>query len=121
MQKPKLQMAPPKELIKSQQEDVEKLLKLDQWTEEPLEGAQSAPEAKPKAPPQPRPKKAVAVPQKPWDGVSEDATHPYHVILPKVLFLKLDYVWKRGDYKSAREFVIKELDALLAKKLKDLS
>ncbi len=53
----------------------------------------------------------------PWEAVDADATHAYHVMLPKRLHAKVDFVWKRKNMKSFREFVMfaleKEADVAL--------
>jgi hypothetical protein len=46
----------------------------------------------------------------PWETVDVDATHAYHVMLPKRLHAKIDFIWKRKNMKSFREFVMLALE-----------
>lgn len=127
MQKPKLRLTPPP--VVGPKESIEALEKLDQWTEEPSNPPPSKPvEAPkkprkaptPKEPPAKAPEPAPEPPKKPWEIPSVDATHPYHVILTERLYQKLDFVWKRGGYKSMRELVLFTLEAQADAKLKEL-
>jgi hypothetical protein len=58
----------------------------------------------------PAPVPAPVAPLMPWDTVDADATHAYHVMLPKRLHAKIDFVWKRKNMKSFREFVMLALE-----------
>jgi hypothetical protein len=145
--RPNLRSAPsPAELARRQQEALAKiesatsakdrLAALDEWTEAPNQIPAALPvaiEREPRREPLVRPEPAavvpapVAVPQppapapvtalKPWEVVDADATHAYHVMLPKRLHAKIDFIWKRQNLKSFREFVTlaleKEADAAL--------
>jgi len=122
--KPKLRKPPELSLLVERQEATERLLKLDDWTQEPNNPAPVAPGKAPKSPQAPRVPPAVVKPpeppKKPWELPSVDATHPYHIVLTERLFLKMDFVWKRKGYKSAREFVLQTLEATCEKALKDM-
>jgi hypothetical protein len=59
-------------------------------------------------------------PQKPWHAASADAVHPYHVILSERLYQKLDWVWKRKDFRSMRDLVMQTLEAEADKALKEM-
>jgi hypothetical protein len=58
--------------------------------------------------------------KRPWEVPSANETHPYHVVLTERLFQKMDFVWKRGDYRSAREFVLVALEKAADQALRDL-
>lgn len=70
-------------------------------------GQGSAPSSPPTPAVAPAPPPA---PVKPWLVPSPDATHAYYVVMPKRLQQKLDFVWKRKGYKSAKEFVLLSLE-----------
>jgi hypothetical protein len=115
--------------IQSKTSSIAHLEALDAWTEEPL----AQPPAATPVPAEPREKRAgrkrapeppaavpvvaaapepevvpevPAAPKMPWEEVGEKETHAYHVVLPKSLFLKMDYIWKRSNHPSARAYVI---------------
>ena len=145
--KPRLRPAPSAEALAHQQEAAARLLKLDEWTSEPLDPPASAVAPQPvmrvqaaedlsmveAAPADP----ALVVPaplavgpgptpvtpgaqQKPWEVVSEDARHTYHIVCSERLFQKMDYVWKRQGYASMRAWVLKTLEECADQELKDM-
>jgi len=77
----------------------------------------SAPVAAPVVPEPPPP---PPVPKKPWEVPPPEQTHPYHVILSEQLFQKIDFVWKRKGYKSAKEFVVKAIGEHADQLLKEM-
>ena len=66
------------------------------------------------------PAPAPEPPKKPWQAPSPDQMHPYHVVMTERLYQKIDYAWKRGGYKSAKEFVLMSLEAAANEALKKL-
>lgn len=134
-QRPPLRSAPSPDALQRQQEaalaqiqsktsSIAHLEALDSWTEEPL----AQPPAATPVPAEPREKRAArkrapeppaavpvvaaapeVAPKLPWEEVGEKETHAYHVVLPKALFLKMDYIWKRSNHPSARAYVIATL------------
>lgn len=75
---------------------------LDSWSEEAATGTLS--------------QQAAIEPteiQEPWDSISDDATHAYHITLPKKLWVQMEEVWMRtpgSPYKSAKQFVVDTLE-----------
>lgn len=128
--KPVLRVTPP---VVNQAQALADLEKMDAWTEEPLQvPAQTPPKAPrkpPKAatpaePPKEAPKPAPKPPEKPkepWDEVSPDKLHPYQLLMTERTWLKLDRVWKRAGFASAKEFILLTLDGAIEKHLKELS
>ena len=57
---------------------------------------------------------------RPWQAVPSNAMHQYSFFLPKSLFLKADYCWKRTDCRSMKDFVALALEAYCAEKLQEL-
>jgi hypothetical protein len=112
----KLQLRVDPPVVAGQQELMDRLLKADEWTSEP----ENPPVEAPRAARKPKPEKKAEPEKKPWEVPSEEATHAYHIILPKRLFVKLDYVWKREGHRSAREYVIKALQKATDEGLKRL-
>lgn len=118
--KPKLRMAPTPAALASQQEAAERLLRLDAWTQEPLNPPTSGfigdalPMPAVGAPSPPAPVK------RPWEVVADSAMHQYSFFMPKSLFLKADYCWKRTNCRSMKDFVSLAIEAYCAEKLKEL-
>lgn len=59
-------------------------------------------------------------PQEPWDLISDDAVHAYHINLPKKLWVQMEEVWMRtpgARYRSARQFVIETLEKAVHEEL----
>lgn len=127
--KPKLRMAPPATALASQQvSTLEKLNRLQGWTEEPIGEHPEAP-TKPGAPqPLPAPvqttptaaQAAPAPSRRPWEVVPEDKLHPFTVHMTERLFQKMGYCWKRTDQKSAKAFLIQALEEACDKALREL-
>jgi hypothetical protein len=127
--RPKLRMAPPMSAMASQQVSVlEKLQRLQDWTEEPI-GERQEGEAKP-APYQPPPEPTKAAPEpvmeapapsrRPWEAVPEEKLHPFTVHMTERLFVKMGYCWKRTDQKSAKAFLVQALEEACDKALREL-
>jgi hypothetical protein len=113
----------------SQQVSVlEKLQRLQDWTEEPIserqEGgtrlvAHQPPPEQVKTPH--KPIEAAPVPlRRPWESVPEEQLHPFTVHMTERLFLKMGYCWKRTDQKSAKAFLVQALEDACDKALRDL-
>lgn len=120
----KLRPAPPLEVLESQQKSVETLLQLNAWTEEPSKQPLEAVSGVEAPTPLPAPRKArldaPEKPNRPWQGVDNGAVHSYNILLPKALQAKLDFVWKRKDCKSMREWVLEVLAREADKVLREL-
>lgn len=123
--RPKLRMAPPVSVLASQQVSVlEKLQRLQNWTEEPIEGRTEGEAAQPP----PEPAKAAPAPvvetpapsKRPWESVPEDKLHPFTVHMTERLFQKMGYCWKRTDRNSAKEFLVQALEEACDKALREL-
>lgn len=125
----RLRMPPSPEALNDQQSAAARLLKLDKWTEEPLNpppsgvaasivlpleaslaGSESVTKAKP----------ALEARKMPWELPGSDAPHPYHIVSSEGLFQKMDYVWKRNGSRSMRMWVLSVLEAEADRQLKQL-
>lgn len=93
------------------QEDIDTKA-LDSWSAEAATGVVQQQDVVPAEQP--------AEPQEPWDLVSDDAVHAYHINLPKKLWVQMEEVWMRtpgGRYRSARQFVIETLEKAVHEEL----
>ncbi len=107
--KPKLKTAPSPEALAEKQIATERLLKLGEWVDEPNNQKPTNPANAQKSP-------AVVVvtpvmPDKPWKVPGADKAHPYNIVCTEALFQKMDFVWKRNNNKSLREWVLKTLES----------
>ena len=104
--KPKL--APSISALQEKQEATERLLKLSDWAEAPNE---------PPATIEPL-HSMLSRPR--WGNPAAEKVHAYNIHLPESLFQKIDFVWKRKDKKSMREWVLQALEKSVEDSLKDL-
>lgn len=127
--RPKLRMAPPVSVLASQQVSVlEKLQRLQDWTEEPIESRSEAETSPVAVQPMPEPIKAAPEPipaapaplRRPWESVPEEQLHPFTVHMTERLFQKMGYCWKRTDQKSAKAFLVQALEDACDKALREL-
>jgi len=135
--KPKLRMPPSQADLLEQQEAANRLLKLEQWTEEPSNPPASGfaavrvaavpvvvvEPAEPAAEPVQEPELAIkvtkpAVAPKPWEGEGVERPHPYHIVFTEREFQRIDFVWKRKNFKSMKEWVLHTLRVEADKQLK---
>lgn len=93
------------------QEDIDTKA-LDSWSAEAATGVVQQQDVAPAEQP--------AEAQEPWDLVSDDAVHAYHINLPKKLWVQMEEVWMRtpgARYRSARQYVIEILEKAVHEEL----
>lgn len=113
--KPKLKTAPSPETLAEKQIATERLLKLADWVDEPNTQKPTTLTNAPESP-----SVAPTMPDKPWRAPGADKAHPYNIVCTEALFQKMDFVWKRNNNKSLREWVLKTLESEVNKALKEL-